>query len=750
MSGFLRSAATAFVVFMAGATSDALADPPGRVGRLSLIEGDVTFHDTAARESSPATLNWPVTSAAAISTAPGGRAEVRIGSTAVHLDGATALEFVRVDDESVRLRLEYGAVAVRVRSREVADELVLETRDARVSFNGAGRYRVEAGRAPDTTAVTAFQGSAQVDADGVVVAVSPGRRAEVAAGGSARVVNAVADSFDDWTLARDQRDDAGQSTRYVSPETTGYESLDEHGDWREMPDYGPVWYPRSVPAGWAPYRAGRWAWVEPWGWTWIDEAPWGFAPFHYGRWALIGGFWGWVPGAVVARPVYAPALVGWVGRPAWNVSIAIGRVPAVGWFPLAPREAFVPAYRCSTVYVRNVNRAHVANVNVSVPPRFAHRQVERAVTVVPASVVSGGQPVGRSAMHSRHADVGANAAASSAQPADSVRPPRQFGIPRRDDDGRWTRRPQPVPPAAAPAASAAAPPRPEVPTPAQPGGSATTVPRPAPAQSAPAAAAPAPPVAIAPERRRDDSDRRPERRVEREGSAPPQAPPAVAAPPQPRVAAPQAPPQPRVAPPQAPPAVAVPPQPRSPAASAPAVAAPPSPASRRRKRRPRLPPRPSPASRRRKRRLRLPHRPNPVSPRRKRRPRLPRRPNPASPRRKCSRRCRRPPRVSRHRSRPRLPKCARRQSPRRRKRSPRPDSRVIAVSRARRGRAIGAAADRSAGDHILAPDHLGKPNDALSRAPCRGAAHRAPLQLIPSPPDRFAGVRRARGDARTA
>ena len=30
---------------------------PGRVGRLSLIEGDVTFHDTAARESSPATLN---------------------------------------------------------------------------------------------------------------------------------------------------------------------------------------------------------------------------------------------------------------------------------------------------------------------------------------------------------------------------------------------------------------------------------------------------------------------------------------------------------------------------------------------------------------------------------------------------------------------------------------------------------------------------------------------------------------------
>jgi hypothetical protein len=502
MRGLIRSLATALVLYAAGAASGALADPPARVGRVSLIEGDVTFHDTAANESSPATLNWPVTGGAGLSTAPDARAEVRIGSTAVRLDGATALTFSRLDDQAIRLNLEYGAVTVRIRSREVADTFVLETRDARVLLTDAGRYRFEAGRAPDTTSVTVFQGGAHVDASGTVLAVRPGRRAEVSFGGGTRVGEAVPDEFDNWTLARDQRDDAAQSPRYVSPETTGYEALDDYGDWRQTPEYGPVWYPRAVPVGWAPYRAGRWAWVEPWGWTWIDEAPWGFAPFHYGRWALVSGAWCWVPGAFVARPVYAPALVGWIGRPGWSVTIGIGSVPAVGWFPLGPREVFVPAYRSSPVYVRNVNVAHVTNiVNVTnVQPRYAHRHVERAVTVVPAAAVSGGQPVGRSALRVRHADLVADDGASNAPPATAGRPPRQFGSSRRDDDGRWARRPQPVV------------------TPASP------------AVNAPAARAPVPPVAVDRERRREETDRRPETRADGNRPASSQSAPAVIAP----------------------------------------------------------------------------------------------------------------------------------------------------------------------------------------------------------------------------
>jgi hypothetical protein len=170
--------------------------------------------------------------------------------------------------------------------------------------------------------------------------------------------------------------------------------------------------------------------VQPWGWTWIDEAPWGFAPFHYGRWAFVGGIWGWVPGPVVARPVYAPALVVWVGRPGWQLSFSIGTGPAVGWFPLGPREVFVPAFRSSTVYVQRINAPHVTNitqiVNVQREPHRAHyanRSHRDAVTIVPGNVVSGGAPVSRHAY--RFAQGQSIGPLPDAAPAPAIAPPQR-------------------------------------------------------------------------------------------------------------------------------------------------------------------------------------------------------------------------------------------------------------------------------------------------------------------------------------
>ena len=85
---------------------------------------------------------------------------------------------------------------------------------------------------------------------------------------------------------------------------TGYEELDSYGEWTAVTTYGEVWFPTSVPANWAPYREGRWVWIEPWGWNWVDDAPWGFTPFHYGRWARVEDRWAWVPGEYVPEPVY--------------------------------------------------------------------------------------------------------------------------------------------------------------------------------------------------------------------------------------------------------------------------------------------------------------------------------------------------------------------------------------------------------------------------------------------------------------
>ena len=69
------------------------------------------------------------------------------------------------------------------------------------------------------------------------------------------------DDFDNWCNARDDREDRSQSARYVSRDVTGYDDLDDYGDWRSVPDYGYVWFPSRVDAGWAPYRYGHWAYI---------------------------------------------------------------------------------------------------------------------------------------------------------------------------------------------------------------------------------------------------------------------------------------------------------------------------------------------------------------------------------------------------------------------------------------------------------------------------------------------------------
>jgi hypothetical protein len=173
------------------------------------------------------------------------------------------------------------------------------------------------------------------------------------------------DGFDAWSLQRDRRILESPSARYVSRQMPGYDDLDQYGDWDpNVPEYGPVWYPRDVPYGWTPYSTGYWAQVGPWGWTWVDTTgPWGYAPFHYGRWAQFGDRWGWVPGPVAVAPVYSPALVAFAGGGGFSIGISFGGGGLAAWFPLGPRDPYIPWYHCSDRYVTNVNITNVTVVN---------------------------------------------------------------------------------------------------------------------------------------------------------------------------------------------------------------------------------------------------------------------------------------------------------------------------------------------------------------------------------------------------
>ena len=390
---------------------DTYTDPPGRVARVAEVAGQVWRYDPDAGEWLAATRNRPLTSGDRIATDAGARAELQVGSTSIRLDGATELELLRLDDDHVVIELHGGTAIAQIRDTAGAGELELTTNEGRFIAQRAGTYRVD--RREARSDLTVYRGQGRYEGPNSGLQVNAGQRAEfwIDSGGVAQytLMQPLNDAFAAWSGERDRRVVSSISERYVSPEMSGVAELDAYGRWEQNPDYGSVWIPTAVAVDWAPYSHGHWTWVRPWGWTWVDDAPWGFAPFHYGRWVYARNNWCWTPGTRVVRPVYAPALVAWIGGPRGNVSVTVGGGPAVGWFPLAPREVYVPSYRVSPGYARNVNITHVNNVTVisnvfgnpQGPRDFENRRAPRGVTVVPAGVLIDRRPVAPAAAQFR-------------------------------------------------------------------------------------------------------------------------------------------------------------------------------------------------------------------------------------------------------------------------------------------------------------------------------------------------------------
>ncbi len=275
----------------------------------------------------------------------------------------TSLTFLDLGDSSTQLRLSLGSLLFRVRHFGGDDSFEVDTPNLAFNVSQPGEFRLDVNQDGDQTVATVWNGQAEVSGSGDSYRLFAGQQGEFT--GVDRLsynVGQIAtqDDFGQWAMSRDEREDHAQSREYVSDEMTGYEDLDDYGQWQNVEGYGNVWTPTAVAVDWAPYRYGHWVYVTPWGWTWVEQEPWGFAPFHYGRWAFVGRRWCWVPGPVAVRPVYSPALVAFIGGGGgFHIGVGVG----VGWFPLGPGEVFVPWYRTSPRYVQNVN---ITNTRVNV------------------------------------------------------------------------------------------------------------------------------------------------------------------------------------------------------------------------------------------------------------------------------------------------------------------------------------------------------------------------------------------------
>jgi hypothetical protein len=412
-------------------------DPPDRVGRLNYSQGAVSFRPAGEDDWVTAVPNRPLVTGDDLWADENSRAEVHIGSAALRLGEKTGITFLTLDDNTTQIRLAQGSLIVRVRHVDDDDTYEIDTPNIAFTLLQPGQYRLDVSQDGSQTVVTAWHGRGHVTGGGFSYNVLAGQTATFT-GNQDHLDYDLGqvpsrDDFDEWAFDRDGREDTADSANYVSREMTGYEDLDEYGDWSYVEGYGPCWRPHAVVVGWAPYRYGHWTYVGPWGWTWVEDEPWGFAPFHYGRWAFVSNGWFWVPGPVVVRPVWAPALVGFVGGgPGFHFAAGVG----VGWFPLAPGEVFVPGYHVSRTYVNNVNITNttvnvtkvtnvyntvIINKNTTINNvTYVNQHVTNGVTVVSREAFVNARPAAQNLMRVEPREI-ASAPVSRAVAAEPVR-----------------------------------------------------------------------------------------------------------------------------------------------------------------------------------------------------------------------------------------------------------------------------------------------------------------------------------------
>jgi hypothetical protein len=366
---------------------------------------------------------------------------------------------LNLSDYATQIQLTEGTILVRVRRLDRDETFEIDTPNLAFSIYQAGTYKVSVNEAGDVTDVQVRRGEGEVTGGGAAYSLYEGDDGRFAGTDGLEVEMSSyryrPDAFESWSALRDRRIDHSYSSKYVSPDVIGYEDLDENGGWRPTGEYGNVWFPHTTEPGWAPYHNGHWAYIAPWGYTWVDDEPWGFAPFHYGRWVNVDGAWGWVPGpresdrADYIRPVYAPALVAWVGGAHFAIGVSVSggggysEGENVGWFPLGPREVYVPSYPVSRTYVNNVNVSNTTvtntvvnnyynttvvnntnnstNVNVT-NVKYVNQTVPGAVTATTSRAFVSAQPVARNFVQVNQREVAAAPVRIAAPP---VAPARQ-------------------------------------------------------------------------------------------------------------------------------------------------------------------------------------------------------------------------------------------------------------------------------------------------------------------------------------
>ncbi len=343
----------------------AFADDLGLV-RLSLIEGDVQVLIKDTSDWTEAAINLPLNEGDRMWVPDSSRAELQIqGGVYVRSDADTALDVLTIAGDSAQFYLDRGHIYINNR-RGGIKTVQIDTPFSSVRSYDNSIMMIDVTE-DGVTEISVLKGYVYAESRAGATRVSAGNTLTIRGEDSAEVSPLGApDDWERWNTDRDRTVTAwGESSRYLPDELHEYSSdFDENGRWQYSTDYGYVWTPTVVAAGWAPYSAGRWIWIRG-SYVWVDYDPWGWAPCHYGRWVFTSHGWSWVPPS--AGAVYwGPGYVGWIVTPTY-----------VAWVPLAPGEIYY-GYGYYGPWSRNITTVPAGPVT----RRYVNARVNNSVVVV--------------------------------------------------------------------------------------------------------------------------------------------------------------------------------------------------------------------------------------------------------------------------------------------------------------------------------------------------------------------------------
>jgi hypothetical protein len=346
----------------------AFADDLG-LARLSLIEGDVQVLIQDTTDWTEATINLPLNERDRIWVAENSKAELQIrGGVYTRADANTALDVLTITPDTAQFYLDRGHVYINDR-RGGIKTVQVDTPQSSIRSYDDSIMMIDVTE-DGVTEVSVLKGSAYAESRSGATQVSAGNTLTIRGEDNADLAPVSSpDEWERWNMDRDRRLTAwGESSRYLPGELHEYSSdFDDNGRWEYAADYGYVWTPSVIEAGWAPYTVGSWIWIHG-NYVWVAHDPWCWAACHYGRWVHIPAYgWSWVPpspGAVY----WGPGYVGWIVTPAY-----------VAWVPLAPGEIFY-GYGYYGPWSRNITTVGVNTVVVN--RTYVNARVNNAVVVI--------------------------------------------------------------------------------------------------------------------------------------------------------------------------------------------------------------------------------------------------------------------------------------------------------------------------------------------------------------------------------